>query len=341
MGKREKVFVVADLSVIIGGVKFSNPIWLASGTCGWGEELEEYIDLGKAGAIVTKTVTPEAREGNPPPRVVETASGLLNSIGLENKGAGWFRENKYPLLKKQKTRTVVSFSAGTPDGFRKCAEVLTDRSFPHAFELNLSCPNVTHGGKKGFLVAQDKEAVKKVVRAVRKVSSKPLIVKLSPNVTDLGEIAKVCEASGADAVAVVNTYQGVAVDAEKMESYFSRVIGGLSGPAIKPLALKAVRDVYKAVKIPIVGIGGIMSGIDAAEFMLCGAGAVEVGTASLRDPFSHNRILGEFEEYLLRHGIKKARSLTGKLKEKGEASTGSDKHDDDGSKKEKRSKERR
>ena len=166
------------------------------------------------------------------------------------------------------------------------------------------------------MVAQDKTAVKKAVSAVRKATDRPLIVKLAPNVTDIGRMAGICEEAGADAVAVVNTYQGVAIDAEKMEPYFRRVVGGLSGPAIKPLALKAVRDVFKKVKIPVVGIGGIMNGIDVAEFLLCGAAAVEIGTATLRDPFSHGRILCEFKEYLERHGIKRARDLTGKLKER-------------------------
>ena len=304
---------MADLSVNIGGVRFENPIWLASGTCGSGEELEEYTDLGKVGAIVTKTVTLSAREGNPPPRVIETASGLLNSIGLENQGAGWFRANKYPTLKKRKAKIVISFSAVEPGELSKCASVLTDGKFPDAFELNLSCPNVAHGGGKGFLVAQDKSAVKKAVKEVKKATKRPVIVKLSPNVTDIGEIAKAAEGSGADAVAVVNTYQGIAVDAEKMAPYFARVVGGLSGPAIKPLALKAVRDVFRAVKIPVVGIGGIMRGEDVAEFMLCGASAVEVGTATLRDPSIHGTILLEFIEYLKRHKIKRACDITGKI----------------------------
>lgn len=312
------MFFVTDLSVKIGKVTFPGPVWLASGTSGFGEELEEYIDFGTVGAIVTKTVTLKERQGNPPPRVLETASGLLNSIGLENKGAKWFRENKYPFLKKQKTKVVVSFSASELGEFTECARMLTDRSFPDAFEVNLSCPNVAHGGDKGLLTAQDKNAVQKAVKAVKKATDRPIIVKLSPNVTSIGDIARAAEKAGADAVAVVNTYQAVAVDAEKMAPYFSRVVGGLSGPAIKPLALKAVRDVYKAVKIPVIGIGGIMNGIDVAEFMLCGASAVEVGTATLRDPFAYNKILNEFLDYLKRHGIKKARSLTGKLKEKAE-----------------------
>lgn len=304
---------MTDLSVKIGTERFENPVWLASGTCGSGEELEGYIDLGKVGAIVTKTVTLNAREGNPPPRIIEAASGVLNSIGLENQGAQGFRDNKYPILKKYKTKSVISFSAVDPAELTECARILTSGAFPAAFELNLSCPNVAHGGKKGFLVAQDKTAVKKAVRTVKKATKRPVIVKLSPNVTDIGEIAKAAEASGADAVAVVNTYQGIAVDSERMEPYFARVIGGLSGPAIKPLALKAVRDVFRAVKIPVVGIGGIMSGNDVADFFLCGASAVEIGTANLRDPSIHGKILGEFKEYLKRHKIKKVSDLTGKI----------------------------
>jgi dihydroorotate dehydrogenase (NAD+) catalytic subunit len=269
--------------------------------------------LERVGAIVTKTVTLNAREGNPPPRVIETASGVLNSIGLENAGARWFRENKYPILKKQKAKTVISFSALDPGELRECSRVLSDGKFPDAFELNLSCPNVSHGRKKELLIAQDEKAVKKAVKDVKKTTSRPVIVKLSPNVTDIGGIAKAAEEAGADAVAVVNTYQGIAVDAESMAPYFSRIVGGLSGPAIKPLALKAVRDVFRAVKIPVVGIGGIMTGIDVAEFMLCGASAVEVGTANLRDPASQGRILTEFCEYLKKHKIKKASELVGKI----------------------------
>ncbi len=308
---------MTDLTVRIAGKNFKNPVWAASGTFGCGEELERFVDLRNIGAIVTKTVTLGEREGNPPPRVIETASGLLNSVGLENKGAEWFVKNKYPFLKQCGTNVVVSFAAFTPGEWVKCAEILTDGDFPDAFEINLSCPNVSYGAARG-LVAQDKRAVEKVLRAVKAVTRVPLIAKLTPNVTDIGEIAVRAESSGADAVAVANTFQGVAVDAETMKPYFKRVVAGLSGPAIKPLALKAVMDAYRQVKVPVVGIGGIMTGIDAAEFMLCGAAAVEVGTATLRDPCSCSRVLEELQEYLKTKGVKKARELTGRAaKQKG------------------------
>ncbi|HPN72912.1 MAG TPA: dihydroorotate dehydrogenase [Candidatus Omnitrophota bacterium] len=304
---------MTDLSLAIGTSGFHNPVWLASGTCGSGEELESYTDLGRVGAIVTKTVTLTEREGNLPPRVIETASGMMNSIGLENKGALWFRENKYGWLKEQKAKIVVSFSVMQKGDASRCAEILSDGDFPDAVEMNLSCPNVAHGEKSGRLLAQDAKAVAKTVKEARKATRRPIIVKLSPNVTDIGEIAVAAETAGADAIAAVNTYQGIVVDAERQRPYFNRVVGGLSGPAIKPLALKAVRDVYKAVKIPVVGIGGIMNGTDVAEFMLAGASAVQVGTASLRDPSAHGRILDEFLEYLGRHGVKRSRDLVGKI----------------------------
>ena len=302
-----------DLTVKINGTSYKNPVWVASGTFACGEEFADLIDLSKVGAIVTKTVTLRPREGNPPPRIVETSSGMLNSIGLENKGARHFKNEILPLLKKQKTRIIISIAAFSDKEFAECAEMLSEENFPAAIELNLSCPNVAHGGTKRALVAQDATATERAVAAVRKRVKRTLIAKLSPHVTDIGEIAKAAEAGGADAVALVNTYPGLAVDAEAMKPVLGNIVGGLSGPAIKPLALKAVRDAHREVNIPIVGIGGIMKGTDVAEFMLCGASAVEVGTANLADPAAHNRILKEFEEYLERKNIKKARDLVGKI----------------------------
>ncbi|MFQ5951867.1 MAG: dihydroorotate dehydrogenase [Candidatus Omnitrophota bacterium] len=303
-----------DLSVKIGGVTFKNPIWVASGTFGYGEEYKDFLNLNEVGAIITKTVTLEAREGNLPPRVAETPSGLLNSIGLENKGILHFKEEIYPPLKKLKTKVVVSIAGLKENEFLKCAEELTGKHSPDAIELNLSCPNVKHKEESSWLFSQDARATERIVSAVKKKVKCALIVKLTPNVTDIVRIAKAAESGGADAVSLVNTYSGMAVDAEEMKPLLGNVIGGLSGPAIKPLALKAVWEVYKSIKIPVIGIGGIMTGTDVAEFMLCGAKAVQIGTANCVDPDAHARILKEFKAYLKRKKIDKANKLVGKLR---------------------------
>ncbi len=302
-----------DLTVKINDRTFKNPVWVASGTFGYGEEFKDFIDLEKVGAIITKTITLNAREGNPPPRIVETPSGMLNSIGLENKGIEHFAKKYYPFLEKLDTRIIVSVAGRDKDEFEKCIEALEEFS-PDAIEINLSCPNVVHRQTKHKLIAQDPETTGEIIAAVRKKTKSILIAKLTPNVTDISEIALAAEAGGANALSVVNTYLGMAVDAEEMKPILGNIVGGLSGPAIKPMALKVVYDVSKKVKIPVIGIGGIMTGRDVAEFMLCGAAAVQVGTANLADPAAHNRILSEFEEYLDRKGIKKATDLVGKLK---------------------------
>lgn len=303
-----------DLTTKIGKVVFKNPIWVASGTFGYGQEYEDFLNLNEVGAIVTKTITLEAREGNPPPRIIETPSGMLNSIGLENKGVSHFKEEYLPFLKKLNTRLVVSIAGSTKAEFVKCAEELTGKLKPDVLELNLSCPNVSHKGAKGLLFSQDAKITKSIISAVRKRAACALIAKLTPNVTDITAIARAAEAGGADAVSLVNTYFGMAVDLEQWKPALGNVTGGLSGPAIKPMALKAVWDVSRSVKVPVVGIGGIMTGLDAVEFMLCGASAVQVGTANFADPDAHARILGEFKEYLRSKKIDKANKLVGKLK---------------------------
>jgi len=302
-----------NLKTKIGGVSFKNPIWTASGTFGMGEEFQDFLDLDEVGAIVTKTVTLKAREGNVPPRIVETSSGLLNSIGLENKGISAFKEEHYPYLKKLKTKVIISIAGEKKEEFKKCAALVSDKNFPHAIELNLSCPNVTRPGAKHSLIAQDALLTEEIVRIVKKSVKCPVIVKLAPNVTDIAQIARGAENGGADAVSLVNTYMALAVDAENMKPVLGNHIGGLSGPAIKPLALKAVWDAYGKVKIPIIGIGGIMTGLDAAEFMLAGASAVEIGTANFTNPAIYKTILKEFKEYLQRKNIKSAEELVGKL----------------------------
>jgi dihydroorotate dehydrogenase (NAD+) catalytic subunit len=279
----------------IANVTFKNPIWVASGTFSYGEEFTDFINLDKVGAIVTKTVTLNAKEGNPPPRIIETASGLLNSIGLQNKGAKVFRGENYARLKKIKTNIIISIAGETAEEFVECVRTLDEQDFPAAFELNLSCPNVTPGKTKCKLIAQDPEATEQIVRAIKKETNLPVIAKLSPNVMDIVKIAQAAERGGADAVSLVNTYFGMAVDLENRKPL---LFGGLSGPAIKPLALKAVWEAHNNISIPIIGIGGIMTGADVAEFMLCGAKAVQIGTANLVDPDAYVRILQEFKGYL-------------------------------------------
>ncbi|RKY42147.1 MAG: dihydroorotate dehydrogenase [Candidatus Makaraimicrobium thalassicum] len=302
------------LRIKIGKVTFPNPVWVASGTFGSGEEFQDFLDLGTIGAVITKTVTLKAREGNPPPRIVETPSGLLNSIGLENKGIDHFRKEVYPVLRELKTKIIISIAGADKKEILKCAGRLLEEEPPDAIEVNLSCPNVTQKATGYRLISQDPRATERIVSSLRRETTCALIAKLTPDVTDVAAIARAAEAGGADAVSLVNTYPGMAVDAEDMKPVLGNVIGGLSGPAIKPLALKAVRDVYNSVNVPVIGIGGIMTGTDVAEFMLCGARAVQVGTANLADPGAYTRILAEFKLYLKRKKIDKAGALTGRLK---------------------------
>jgi dihydroorotate dehydrogenase (NAD+) catalytic subunit len=303
-----------DLKTRIGKIEFKNPVWVASGTFGYGEEFQDFLDLDKVGAIITKTVTLKPRVGNPPPRVVETPAGLLNSIGLENAGIDCFKEEYLPFLKNVKTRVIVSIAGFRKKEFIECAKKLSGEDVPDAIEVNLSCPNVAHGTTACGLTSQDPRATEQVVASVRRETKSVIIAKLTPNVTNIAKIAQAAEAGGADAVSLVNTYSAMAVDAEEMKPVLGNITGGLSGPAIKPMALKAVWDVYNSVKIPIIGMGGIMTGTDVAEFMLCGARAVQVGTANLVDPGRYDGILEEFKAYLKRNKIKKASLLTGKLK---------------------------
>ena len=300
------------LDIKIGKTLFQNPVWVASGTFGNGKEFEEFVDLDKMGAILPKTVTLNAREGNPTPRVCETASGLLNSIGLENKGIKYFRKETVEYLKKFKARTVASIAGSTEKEFYICAKELTGKRAPHALEINLSCPNVEHKAGKHKLFAQDPETTARIIRGIKKITDKTVIAKLTPNVTDIADIALAAERAGADAVSLVNTYMGMAIDAKAKKPFLGNIAGGLSGPAIKPLALKAVWDVYKKIKIPIIGMGGIMTGKDVAEFMLAGATAVQVGTANFVNPGAYNEILAGFKRYLKEEKITKLKDLVGK-----------------------------
>ncbi len=304
---------MTSLEIKVGDTVFKNLIWVASGTFGNASEFKNFVELNDVGAIITKTITLNPRAGNPPPRIVETPSGLLNSVGLENKGVDCFIKETYPFLKTLKTNVIISIAGKSEEEFISCIEKLSEDDFPSAFELNLSCPNVSHGAQKYPLISQDPKVTERFVSAIRQKTKKPIIVKLTPNVTSIAEIAVAAEAAGADAVSLVNTYFGMAVDAKSAKAILGNIIGGVSGPAIKPLALKAVWDVYHAVKIPIIGIGGIMSGIDVAEFMLCGASAVQIGTANLIDPAASTRILKEFEDYLKTQNIQHLDQLIGKL----------------------------
>jgi dihydroorotate dehydrogenase (NAD+) catalytic subunit len=302
------------LNFKIRGVTFKNPIWSASGTFGYGREFQPFFDLNQLGAIVTKTVTLHSRCGNSPPRIVETASGLLNAIGLENNGAKSFVKNAYPFLKSLKTQVVVSVAANNPEELVECVKILDQPSFPAAFEINLSCPNIDHQQGKTCLISQDKDLIKGFIANVKRHTDKLIIAKLTPNVTDIAQMAVAAQEAKADAVSMVNTFVGLAVNAHTMQPMLGNVTGGLSGPAIKPLALNAVWKTFKQISIPIIGMGGIMTGIDVAEFMICGATAVQIGTANFISPDRMMTILKEFQQYLKDKQLISPQHLIGKLK---------------------------
>ena len=305
---------MADLNTKIGNIELKNPVILASGTCGFGEEIKGLIDLRKLGAIVTKTITLKKREGNPPPRVVETSSGLLNSIGLDNDGLKNFMLEKIPYLETLKIPVIVSIAGDTIEEFAKLAGETQKAPCVSGIEVNLSCPNVMHKGAKHHLLAQDPKAVKRIISILRKKTNQTLIAKLSPNVTSIKEIAKAAEFAGADAISLINTYPGMAIDISTMKPHLGNVTGGLSGPAIKPLALKCVWDVYNSVKIPVIGMGGIMGGHDAIEFILCGASAIQAGTVNFIDPQAPLKIVDDIKKYLEEKKISSIKKLVGKLK---------------------------
>jgi dihydroorotate dehydrogenase (NAD+) catalytic subunit len=287
-----------NLDCKINHIVYKNPIWVASGTFGYGAEFADFVKLDDIGAIVCKTVTLNARIGNKPPRIIETPAGLLNSIGLENKGAQNFKQEQYAKLKTFNTKIIISIAGNSVKEFTDCIKILQENAFPAAFELNLSCPNVAHNAAKYKLIAQDPIATAQIITAAKQATHLPIIAKLTPNVTDIAEIAIAVERAGADAVALVNTYFGIAINAKTMRPILGNTVGGVSGPAIKPMALRAVWETYKCIKIPIIGIGGIVSGVDVAEFMLAGASAVQIGTSNLANPACYNNIKQEFIDYL-------------------------------------------
>ena len=299
---------MVKLGFNIGDLHFKNPVLTASGTFGYGSEFDDFLDISRLGGIIVKGTTLESREGNPSPRMAETPSGMLNSVGLQNKGIDYFEKHIYPRISKYKTNVIVNINGSYIKDYVTLAERINSLSKIPAIELNISCPNVKMGG---MAFGIDPTSTRKVVKAVRAVYSKKLIVKLSPNVTDIVEFARIAEEEGADSVSLINTLLGMAVDINGMKPSISTVTGGLSGPAVKPVALRMVWQVARAVKIPVIGIGGIMNADDAIEFLLAGASAIQVGTASFIDPRASVKILDGIEQYLERKGFSDISEIVG------------------------------
>ena len=301
---------MANLNVNIGELKLKNPVMTASGTFGYGEEFMDFIDIARIGGIIVKGTTIHKREGNPYPRMAETPSGMLNAVGLQNKGVNYFVKRIYPRIKDIKTNIIVNVSGSAIEDYVQTAEIINELVNIPAIELNISCPNVKQGGMAFGVSAQGAESV---VKAVRSVYKKTLIVKLSPNVTDITEIARAVEYSGADSVSLINTLLGMAIDAERRKPILSTITGGLSGAAVKPIALRMVWQVAKAIKIPVIGLGGIMNWKDAIEFFLAGATAIQIGTANFIDPTVTLKVIAGIDEYLERHKCKSIKDIIGAL----------------------------
>ena len=299
---------MANLNVNISDLSLKNPVMTASGTFGYGLEFSDFIDLRRLGGTIVKGTTLHSRQGNDYPRMAETASGMLNCVGLQNKGVDHFCEHIYPLIKDIDTNMIVNVSGSTVDDYAECAARIDALNNIPAIELNISCPNVRQGGMAFGVTTKGAAAV---VKAVRQRYHKTLIVKLSPNVTDIAEIARVCEAEGADSVSLINTLMGMAVDIERRRPLLSIGTGGLSGPAVKPVALRMVSQVAKAVKIPVVGLGGISSATDAIEFLMVGATAIEVGTANFLDPTVTVKIIDGINAWLDSHGCSSVKEIIG------------------------------
>ena len=280
----------------------------ASGTFGYGLEYADLVDLGQLGGIIVKGTTLQPREGNPYPRMAETPQGMLNCVGLQNKGVDYFCEHIYPQVQSLPTQVIVNVSGNSPEDYAECARRINELEHIPAIELNISCPNVKHGG---MAFGTSPEGAAGVVKAVRAVYDKTLIVKLSPNVTSITDIALAAEAEGADAVSLINTLMGMAIDAEKRKRVLSIGTGGLSGPCVKPVALRMVWQVARAVHIPVIGLGGISNAVDAVEFLLAGASAVEIGTANFVDPTISAQVAQGIDEYLERHGFRSVKEIIG------------------------------
>ena len=301
---------MAELSVNIGNLQMKNPVMTESGTFGYGIEYADFLDISRIGGIIVKGTTIQPREGNLYPRMAETPSGMLNAVGLQNKGAQYFVDHIYPQIMNVDTNMIVNVSGSSVETYVECAEKIAELEKIPAIELNISCPNVKQGGMAFGVTCQ---GAAEVVRAVRKAYPKTLIVKLSPNVTDITEIAKAVEAEGADAVSMINTMMGMAINAEKRKPVLSTVTGGLSGPCVKPVALRMVWQTSKAVNIPIIGLGGISCWKDAVEFMLAGATAVQIGTYNFVDPTISVKVIDGINDYCNRHGFKSVKEIIGAL----------------------------
>lgn len=301
---------MATLNVKIGNLELKNPVMTASGTFGYGVEFADFVPLEELGGIIVKGTTLQAREGNDYPRMAETASGMLNCVGLQNKGVDYFCEHIYPQIKDIDTNMIVNVSGSSPENYAECAAHIDQLEKIPAIELNISCPNVKQGGMAFGVTC---EGAASVVRAVRERYHKTLIVKLSPNVTNIADIACACEAEGADAVSLINTLMGMAIDVEHRKPLLSIGTGGLSGPAIKPVALRMVWQVAKAVKIPVVGLGGISTAIDAVEFLMAGATAIEIGTANFLDPTVTIKARDGLNDWLDHHGCRSVHEIIGCL----------------------------
>lgn len=302
---------MAQLNVKVGGLDLKNPVLTASGTFGYGLEFADFIDLNRLGGFIVKGTTLHPREGNDYPRMAETPSGMLNCVGLQNKGVDYFCEHIYPQLKDIDSNVLVNVSGSSPEDYAECAARIDALDHIPGIELNISCPNVKDGGMAFGVTC---EGAASVVRAVRQRYHKTLIVKLSPNVTDIASIAKAVEAEGADSVSLINTLMGMSIDIERRKSRLSIGTGGLSGPCVKPVALRMVWQVARAVNIPVVGLGGIMNAADAIEFLMAGATAVEIGTANFIDPTTTIRVIDSMNEWLDSHGVKDVHEIIGCLK---------------------------
>ncbi len=299
---------MVNLGFSIGDLKFKNPVLTASGTFGNGSEYSDFFNVSRLGGIVLKGTTVEPREGNPYPRMAETPYGMLNTVGLQNKGIDYFEKNIYPRISEFETNVIVNVNGSYVDDYIALAERINNLQNIPAIELNISCPNVKMGG---MAFGTNPDSAREVIRAVRKVYSKILIVKLSPNVTNIADFAKISEEEGADSVSLINTLLGMAIDSVIMKPSLSTITGGLSGPAIKPVALRMVWQVARAVKIPVIGMGGIMTATDAIEFLLAGASAIQVGTASFIDPQISVKILDGINDYLTEKGFSDIKEVVG------------------------------
>ena len=301
---------MSNLKVNIAGVELKNPVMECSGTFGYGTEYADFMDISRLGAIIVKGTTLAPRQGNPYPRMAETPSGMLNAVGLQNKGVDYFVDQIYPEVQKIGTAIIVNVSGSCIDDYVQTASIINTLDDIPAIELNISCPNVKQGG---MAFGVNPESAAQVVSAVRKAYDKTLIVKLSPNVTDITEIARAVEGAGADSVSLINTMLGMAIDAEKRRPILSTVTGGMSGPAVKPVALRMVWQTAKAVKIPVIGLGGICSATDAIEFLLAGASAIQIGTANFIDPSISEKVVDGIADYLERHGFSSVQEIIGAL----------------------------